>query len=206
MVMTENNGIFATGLPKGRPITKDHINQDMGTLRQFDRAQLQTLEQAVEIAEEVTSNYYKISFNEWKRHRYDIKTVIHLNESEITHHAFAQITRYTRSLGQRLRGSQDFDYYKICLQDHMILAALARELELNLLPLMAYIVTHELIHVVRFCKFLQNFQASLAEQKKEEKLVHGITLKMLSNVNLPGLSYVLKSYHASSQIEKFSER
>ncbi len=205
MVMTENNGIFPTGLPDGSLVTDNRIKHNMSTLQRFDRGQLQILEQAVEIAEEVTSNYYKISFNEWKRHRYDIKTVAHLNENEITHDAFAQITRYTRSLGQRLRGSQNFDYYKICLQDHMILAALARESELNLLPLMAYIVTHELIHVVRFCKFLQNFQASVAEQKKEEKLVHATTLKVLSNVNLPGLSYVLKSYYVSSQIEKFSE-
>jgi len=137
----------------------------MSKLQQFNDEQSRVLAHAVEIAEDVTSNYYKISFNEWKR-----------------------------------------DYYKICLQDHMILDALARESELKLLPLAAYIVTHELIHVVRFSKFLQNFQASPAEQTKEEALVHTTTLEMFRKVKLPDLNYVLNSYHASCQMEKFSER
>lgn len=178
----------------------------MSKLQQFNDEQLQVLAHAVEIAEDVTSNYYKISFNEWKRHRYDIKTLAHLKKDEITYEAFAQITRYAWNPSQKFRGGQQFDYYKICLQDHMILDALARESELKLLPLAAYIVTHELIHVVRFSKFLQNFQASPAEQTKEEALVHTTTLEMFRKVKLPNLNYVLNSYHASCQMEKFSER
>ena len=177
----------------------------MPKLQQFNDKQLRALAHAVEIAEDVTSDYYKISFNEWKRHRYDIKTLAHLEKDEITHEAFAQITRYTWNPSQKFRGGQQFDYYKICLQDHMILDALARESELKLLPLAAYIVTHELIHVVRFSKFLQSFQASPTEQMKEEVLVHATTSEMLSKVRLPNLNYVLNSYHASCQMEKFAE-
>jgi len=175
-------------------------------LQQFNDEQLRVLAHAVEIAEDVTSNYYKISFNQWKRHRYDIKTLAHLKKDEITYQAFAQITRYIWNPSQKFRGGQQFDYYKICLQDHVILEALARESELKLLPLAAYIVTHELVHVIRFSKFLQNFQASPTEQMKEEVLVHAITLEMLGKVKLPGLNYVLNSYYASCQMEKFSER
>ncbi len=178
---------------------------NMSRLQEFNDKQVQILGHTVEIAEDVTSNYYKMSFNEWKRHRYDIKTLVHLNEDEITREALAQITRYTKNPNQKLRGSQHFDYYKICLQDHVILDALLRESALKLLPLAAYIVTHELIHVIRFSKFLQNFHASPSERMKEEVRVHATTSKILSKMKLPDLGYVINLYHALGQIEKFSE-
>ena len=41
-----------------------------------------------------------------------------------------------------------------------------------LFSLVVYIATHELIHIVRFSKFLQNFHASPDEKQAEEKRVH----------------------------------
>ncbi|MEZ4527190.1 MAG: hypothetical protein R2941_14835 [Desulfobacterales bacterium] len=66
--------------------------------------------------------------------------------------------------------------------------------ELNLLPFCLYIVTHELIHVVRFCKFLQNFDASPEEKKAEEIRVDRRTHEILSPVRLPGIHEVLRFF------------
>ena len=57
-----------------------------------------------------------------------------------------------------------------------------------------YIITHELIHIVRFSKFLQGFDASAEERLSEEKRVHERTHEILSTVRLTGLATVLDFY------------
>jgi hypothetical protein len=55
-------------------------------------------------------------------------------------------------------------------------------------------VTHELIHIVRFSKFLQGFDASQNEIAAEETRVHEITREILGPVGIPELANVLKFY------------
>jgi hypothetical protein len=52
-----------------------------------------------------------------------------------------------------------------------------------------------LIHIVRFSKFLQNFEAAPEDRMAEEKRVHDKTRKILSDVRIEGISDVLKFYH-----------
>ena len=77
-------------------------------------------------------------------------------------------------------GSATYDLYKICLQDDAILVALDQHPELAMLPFALYIITHELIHIVRFSKFLQGFDASAEERLSEEKRVHERTHEILT--------------------------
>jgi hypothetical protein len=91
-------------------------------------------------------------------------------------------------------GSATYDLYKICLQDDAILAALDQHPELAMLPFALYIITHELIHIVRFSKFLQGFDASAEERLSEEKRVHERTHDILSTIRLTGLATVLDFY------------
>ena len=79
-------------------------------------------------------------------------------------------------------------------QDHEILKALKRDRELCLLPLLVYVFTHELVHIVRFCNFLQRFEVTGREKEKEERIVHDTTYKILRRVSMPDLDYVLDSY------------
>jgi hypothetical protein len=65
---------------------------------------------------------------------------------------------------------------------------------MQLFPFILYIVLHELIHIIRFSKFLQNFDASHEEMTAEEMRVHEITRQILSNIRIPGLKQVLKFY------------
>jgi len=91
-------------------------------------------------------------------------------------------------------GSSTYDFYKICLQDHTILAVLGKTPGLQIYPFILYIVLHELIHIIRFSKFLQNFDASHEEITAEEIRVHEITRQILSNIQISGLKQVLKFY------------
>jgi hypothetical protein len=161
----------------------------------FNPAEIQIVSQAVEISEDVTANYFKISTAQWKHVRYDIRTLPDLRADEITDAAFAQITRYSRAPDQALRAGEPYDYFKICLQDHNIVAAVERDESLQLLPLAVYVVTHELVHVVRFCRFLQHFDADLQERQVEEARVHEITQEVLGTQGVPDLEYVLGAYH-----------
>ena len=160
----------------------------------FSQEQLFIVNQAVTMAEELVSNYYKMSSNEWLRPKYDVKTLDELSPDEIVDGPYAQIIRYQGQRKGSYLGSESYDFYKICIQDHTILGTLQKRPELRLMAFCLYIVTHELIHIVRFSKFLQNFEASTDEKLAEEKRVHTITHKILSEVRLPELSQVLAYY------------
>ena len=160
----------------------------------FNAAQLNAVNQAVSIAEELVSNYYKMSLNEWLRPKYDVKTIAELGSDEIVDGPYAQLFRYQGKRKGSSLGSGSYDFYKICIQDHAILATLKNQPELSLVAFCLYIVAHELIHIVRFSKFLQNFEASAEEKLAEEKRVHAITHQILSEVPMPELSPVLAYY------------
>ena len=164
-------------------------------LKTFTPDQLGTVTKAVAIAEELVSNHYKMSASEWLRPKYDVKTLVDLAPEEIVHGPFAQIVRYEAQRNDASLGSSAYDYYKICLQDHAIHAALDESSQMQLEPFAIYIVTHELIHIVRFSKFLQSFDASPEDRMAEEKRVHVKTHKILDQVRIPGISNVLRFYH-----------
>jgi hypothetical protein len=169
----------------------------------FGQDEIAMLRQSIDITEELISDFYKISTSDWKRYRYDIQTLIALIEEEITDTAFAQIRRYSRCPNNRLRGSDPGDFFKICLQDHVIRKAVQRDPDIGLMPLMVYIVTHELIHVVRFAKFLQSFDSKPAEMESEEGRVHALTYQLLQNSSIKGISGVLAAFRDCRTMETF---
>lgn len=163
-------------------------------LNPFSRQQIKIVNQTVSLAEELVSNHYKMSASQWLRPKYDVKTLVDLTPEEIVHGPFAQIVRYEGHLKDTALGSGVFDYYKICLQDHAIHAALQDSPSMNLFPFCLYIISHELIHIVRFSKFLQSFDASPQEKLTEEKRVHENTHQILKQINVSGMSAVLEFY------------
>ena len=117
-----------------------------------------------------------------------------LDPQEIVHGPFAQVVRYRGQHKETSLGSSAYDFYKICLQDHSILAALANTDGMGLYPFMVYIVTHELIHIIRFSKFLQNFEASPREKLAEETRVHSRTREILKGISISGMPQVFEFY------------
>ena len=163
-------------------------------LETFSAGNLRVINQAVELAEELVSNHYKMSANQWLRGRYDVKTLTDLSDQEIVHGPFAQIVRYQARKRDAMLGSSSYDFYKICLQDHNILSTLSKSSGMQLLPFSLYILTHELIHIVRFGKFLQSFDASEEEKLAEETRVHDKTHQILKTVNVSGIEEVFQFY------------
>jgi len=166
------------------------------SLRQFDQAQLSVVNEAVAIAEELVSDAFKMSFSQWRRRRYDVRTLADLSREEVVDGPFAQIIRYVGRKADTSLGSSQYDFYKICLQDHNILRALDTFATLKLLPFSLYIVCHELVHVVRFSTFLQSFDASQEERVAEEARVHDLTRSILTKASIEGMTAVFSFYGA----------
>ena len=166
------------------------------SLPKFSREQIFTVGDAAAMAEELVSNSYKMSASQWLWHRYDVKTLEELAPGEIVEGPFAQIVRYRGQKSETSLGSSSYDFYKICLMDHTILNALESDHALRLFPFALYILCHELIHIVRFAKFLQSFHASHEEKMAEENRVHQKTREILSTVRVPGMEALLSFYKA----------
>ncbi len=160
----------------------------------FSAEEERQLSRAVDLAEEVVSDYYRFSEDFWRSGgRYDLRTLKDLAPEEITDGALAHLIRCQ---GPDRMSHRPRKFFRICLQDHRIRAA-KRTAGLNTAALLAYVVTHELIHVVRFARHDQLFEASEAARLAEESLVHELTGEMLGPLGLTGFEDVL-SYTAPS--------
>ncbi|MFC1883373.1 hypothetical protein ACFL2O_01265 [Thermodesulfobacteriota bacterium] len=163
-------------------------------MHSFEKKNVAAIGEALDIAEDVTAGFYKFSAEQWKRHRYDVKTLQSLRKDEISEYAFALLNKVPRvTNGHESRGRGQ-DFYFICLQDHHIMRALKRDRELDFIPLLVYVFTHELVHIVRFCNFYQRFEVSDKYREKEEQIVHNETYNILMSLSLPKIDYVLKAY------------
>ncbi len=152
------------------------------------------LNEAVLIAEGMTADFFKLSASHWRRARYDILTLEALTSEEISPHALALVAKYDGLPKDRLLRSAAFDFYRVCLQDHNILKALKERGDLRLLPLLVYVLTHELVHIVRFSQFLAPFEASDSQKQQEEREVHQLTRKILAPVNFLDLAPIICYY------------
>jgi hypothetical protein len=160
----------------------------------FRKEDMLTVGEALDIAEDRTGDFFKFSSGQWKRHRYDVKTLSQLATDEVVPDVFALLKKSNPKEVRVEPRSRSRDFYFICLQDHRILKAVKRDRNLGLLPLLVYVFTHELVHIVRFCNFSQRFEVSTKDRQKEERVVHSTTYEILKELSLPRLDYILNSY------------
>lgn len=162
----------------------------------FSTEHLSVVGDAVSLAEELVSNYYKMSSGQWLRSRYDVRTAKDLDPEETVQGPFAQVVGYKGRRRDASLTSSSFDYYKVCLQDGAILEAVASTGGICLFPFLVYVVTHELVHIVRFARFQQIYEASskLDSALDEERRVHDLTYRILEPVSIPGMDRVLEYY------------
>ena len=171
----------------------------MDTAQYFHQDHKELLKEAAVIAEEVTSDFFKLSPCHWRRARYDILTMEALRAEEICSHALALVAKYDGCHKDRLLRSAAFDFYRVCLQDHNILKTLEQVDGLSLFPLLLYIVTHELVHIVRFSQFLALFEAPEEHKQEEEGRVHRLTQKILAPLKFRDLAPVMRYYNERTQ-------
>jgi len=164
-------------------------------LKKFNINQINVIKNSVSAAEDLVSNHYKLSVNQWLGFRYDVKTLKDLLDCEIVHGPFAQVIKYTGYPVDKVLLSDSFDYYKICIQDHAVISLLRNDSTLDLYPFIIYVTVHELIHIVRFGKFLQFYNMDADKRENEEVRVHDLTSNIVSKTDIDGMSSVL-DYHS----------
>ena len=168
----------------------------MKTISYFNNQELLKVDEAVKVSEELINNYFKMSSGQWLKNRYDIKTAKDLASHEYIKGPFAQVIKYEGRKKDISLGSSSFSFYKVCLQDGAILSAVAKTDGLSLEPFLLYILTHELVHVVRFLKFKQRYENSneVDVTLDEERRVHFLTHEILKSVSFSRLSQVFEFY------------
>lgn len=131
----------------------------------FDNKGIDLASSTLEDASALTRNYYNINTKDWKDIKYDLKTLEDLKKDEITDNAFAQLSKCRGVSGKASQGFR-FNFFRICLQDHKIIDAVKkRGYRTSLKPLLLYVITHELIHIVRFDRLIKKFDGSAEERE-----------------------------------------
>lgn len=145
----------------------------------FSPPQRSLVFQALDEAEKRTSGYYCIPPFRWEKLRYDLLTRKDNGWEPLPEPMFARL----RCL-QTIHSRQPFDFYRIELNDRSILAAAEREnllREQDLYPFFVYILTHEMIHLVRLSSILDNRGEALTPfDESEEYRVQQISRRILT--------------------------
>ena len=166
----------------------------------FNAAQVPMAKKAFNDAEKLVSSQFRISEKELKNTKYEVKTLAYLNDQEIKEGTFAHLCKYSYEKPGEVTGryENNFDFYRICLQDNNILDAIERANPfIKLRPLMLYIAVHELIHVLRFSNSEIDFHAGAEEKEKEEVIVHNLTRSALQPVKGNDMEIILDCFNSN---------
>ncbi len=146
-------------------------------IRRFSVPQRSMVFQALDEAEKRTSWYYCIPPFRWDQLCYDLLTQEDHGWEPLPELMLARV-RFLQSVNAK----RPFDFYRIELSDGSILEAAEREnLIENLYPFLVYILTHEMVHLVRLSSILDNWHANLAPyDESEEHRVQNISRRILT--------------------------
>ena len=172
-------------------------------IRYFNATHIPVAARAFSDAEKLVSRHFRLSENDLRKNKYDVKTLAFLEEHEVKDGAFAHLCKYSyeKPSDGSPEGKEGFDFYRVCLQDNIILGAVERaNTFIKFSPLMLYIAAHELIHVLRFGSGAIDFNASLQEKEQEEKIVHNLTRSALQPVKQNDLEIVLDCFSSEFSI------
>ncbi len=158
----------------------------------FDKKQRSCVGEALGIAETLAGNYFGVDLEDVDQFPYDLMTLANLQGMEKTRDALAQVCKYVYS--KKRSAATDREFYRICLQDDRILYTVKTEISDLLQPLLLYVITHEVIHVIRFSMDPGRFHFRLHERKSEEREVHRITYECLKSCKDAQLDPLLERY------------
>jgi len=143
-------------------------------------------------AEEHTTRYYCIPPYRWHQLKYDLLTH---RDCEWEPLPEATLARTQRLHQVRPSRNTTCDFYRIQLNDPSILIAAHREnLEPDLYPFLVYILTHEMVHLVRLSTILPDEQAIRLAPEAEESRVVGVAYRILSNASDQRLRPILSRF------------
>ncbi len=150
---------------------------------QFNLEHIALLNRGQAECEALVADHFRIPALPSSLYPYEIATLSELNQGERSRSALAHLVIYQR---ERPKGSRVEHLYRVCLMDDLILERAQEEPDDWLRSLLCYIMTHELIHVVRFCRQEQSYNLSTQLREEEERRVHRLTMELLAERGLPG--------------------
>jgi hypothetical protein len=160
----------------------------------FIPSELKLVEEVRGEVERLVGKFYALAPREWERMHYEVRTLSDLAPEEVCHQAFAQVLCYDciKRVGPSI--VKQHDLYRICLQDHRILEVAQRgnnPAKLDLEAMLLYVLTHELVHIIRFSQQLQQLDLALELRPMEERSVEHTTRQILAPLNGPALRKVV---------------
>lgn len=158
-----------------------------------------TIGKAASLAERLTVGYFDLAEDEWKRNPYGIFTRRDVDSALYESDVFANVIRF-RGGRIGLGSGESQARYGVLLQDPNILLALLRSPRNDLWTLGLFVLTHELVHIVRFRKCDVDFFANVDDRDQEEKLVQGVTREILSGVT--NTDHVLDLYDREAHLAR----
>jgi hypothetical protein len=146
--------------------------------------------------------FYCFSPREWFNHCYDLKTELDGGINCSSQKAFAEVKQYTPT--QENFSLFPKERYQICLFDKNILRTLWKQSKMEFYPFMVYILTHELVHVARFCQNLHPFDCDQESLEKEEEKVNQLTQQVLNIKKSETFNKISSLYHWDSSVRSGS--
>jgi len=146
----------------------------------FNLEQLALVNRCLRRGEALVSRRFRIPALPSKQYPYELATLVDLAGHERAKAAFAHLVIYQR---ERPMGAEDL--YRICLQDDVLLVRASDGGKGWLSALLVYVLTHELVHVVRFQRAEESIAARAGRRQNEEDRVHQITLELLTQAGEP---------------------
>jgi hypothetical protein len=159
----------------------------------FSAHDRRAVSEAERLASDLVTRFYAIAPREWGAMRYEVRTLGQLEPEEVHDDALAHVLCYDvrKTVGGRLVHAGEL--FRICVQDHRLLHH-HRAASLPLRPLLLYVLTHELVHVVRFGQRLQDPGLPRELRPGEEARVDHTARTILRGAGVRGLGAVLERF------------
>ncbi len=161
----------------------------------FGQYEFIQLEEATRIAEEVTTDHFSLSNKEWAKSPFFVTTVGQSRASvEVPDDCFAHLIYFGKDAEKKGHPVERCGYFKIVVNDPVILKWLKKRPGFGLLPLLTYVMTHELVHIARFLRF--HCHPLERRKKGEEEIVERVTHEILKGLKMKGIIPILEYFHS----------
>jgi hypothetical protein len=144
----------------------------------FNPIEKKIIYSALEEAADYLREFYCFSPREWFNYCYDLQTELEAGVNCLHKKAFAEVQKCIPI--QQNSSLFPKERYQICLFDRNILRTLWQQSDTEFYPFMIYILTHELVHIARFCQNLHPFECDEESLQKEESKVKHLTQQVLN--------------------------
>ncbi len=162
----------------------------MGTY--FQPVHIELLSHAVSMSEEIVSEYFSLTTEYWRKNPYEVKTLREERFLSLPHGVYAHLEKYGNNWDEKYYGADHRCLYRILVHDKRVLKTTGGRPPL-IWPFFLYIMTHELIHMVRFAKF--ECAACIDDKEEEEKKVHVLTDNVLKRIKVPNIDVIIDFFN-----------